>query len=416
MHTYPLDGPKRDSVRAASFQVTVLNLALLLFALTPFVGVLDKFAVFPVYLVTGFLCARFVKRLPLLLLIKGVIVIVLIFVHQNSIPTAVNLVSLLVADVYALSLGSLFARLSMEKFTNILFRTAVWTILAGTLVSVLLSQTGLDVGNPIEGLLEERRFRILAITAAGHSVAIELASLALICLLSGFIRVKGRLIYGFVLSVILIIAGSLTSILCLVVILGVSAFEWPSKGVLARTFVHLSLICLVAWVVSDGESFNILLKWFRVSVVGQDEAMYHGGDFTAGRKMLTIMMLELANGAPWVGVGHEHHWLQYGVMALTGEKGAMSETPLRLAAKYGWAFFVIVLATTFIPLWHGMLSKGRERVFFIAFGYCVLIISLSGTGFAQAQTTFYMVYGPIIFLAWARGRAKFLFSRMKETQ
>ena len=209
----------------------------------------------------------------------------------------------------------------------------------------------------------------------------------------------------------LYLSGSLTGGLILVATVGGSLIERaPRFGLI----VHLAMISGIMWFINDPEGANKFIGGFRL-MVGQDPSNY-SGDFSAGRALLNSLLTDLANQSPLTGVGHEHQTLTYGVRIVTGEQaGANSESPLRLAAQYGWPLFLLTFALSAMPLVMGLTSSGLFRRFFIPMGYVVLITgSTNGELISVGQSSAYILMWPIVWLAYIFWKPLFIIRILPE--
>lgn len=336
--------------------------------------------------------------LPTILVIKLAFYAVLVFAHIESNATIINLFSLIVADFYCLSVAKIFMSNGIGNSIRHLTFACGAIIAMGFLVGVTVGPE-LSIADPLETLATRQRMLILASPLDGHSVLIETSSIILAASLAGFIDRKYLLITVPVGSLGLIAANNATSIGILGIVWVIAMLE-RLRFYRIATVVHIICIGLGLYILLDPELLYDALYFLRFEVLGQDISMYRG-DYTSGRAQLTGLLVDLANEQPIFGVGHEHRVLEYGVRTITGAAvGATSESPVRLAAKYGWPMFGFMMLLASMPLLVGLTQKASPlRTFFISIGYSIILASSTNSGFSTGQSTTYLLYGPIVWLA-----------------
>ena len=391
----------------AKMYVRISSVALFMIAMAPFASAFSVYAPFPLLIATFALGFRWP---PAPLWVKFTLIWIVVFFHLDSTGTLINLMSLVVADLGTFAFASIVSDQGLEIAIRRISKMSIWTILLSLPASIFLA-VPLDLANPITDILVGGRLRLLSGSNTGHSVALELAAIAIVGILCGALRFLLWPLVVYFLGTALYLSGSLTGGLILVATVGGSLIERaPRFGLL----VHLAMISGIMWFINDPEGANKFIGGFRL-MVGQDPSNY-AGDFSAGRALLNSLLTDLANQSPLTGVGHEHQTLTYGVRIVTGEQtGANSESPLRLAAQYGWPLFLLTFALSAMPLVMGLTSSGLFRRFFIPMGYVVLITgSTNGELISVGQSSAYILMWPIVWLAYIFWKPLFIIRILPE--
>jgi hypothetical protein len=366
----------------------------------PFWGLfLGKEGVFLAYSIVVALGFKFWVRPPALFYIFASACLIAAIAHIQSLKSVIDITALIIVTLYAYTVASILVNLSFVRAIKALYKYCIYTIFLAFVVSIVLSGP-LGLMNPINTILTGDRLMLLA-SAGGHSILNDLAALGLICLSLGIKLVPQQLWIRLLLSLFLILAGSSTTFLVVLVIWAVALFEGAHRApniqlTLMKTLCHFSMLLLILLIALNPLTTNEIMKNVRL-LAGQGNNQYYG-DYTAGRALLTVVLVDAANEAPYFGSGDDHPVLTYGVTLITGkEKGATSESPLRLAVKFGWPFFTLNLAIWLSTLFIGLTSKGIHRSFFILSGYTLLVLTTTNAGFSTPQSTTSIVFSPLLW-------------------
>lgn len=381
------------------------NLLLLLLFIIPFFSWFFPYAAFVVYLISFFICFKYLVGIPFLFILKLFVLFALFFYHVNSLDSIMNLSALLVADIYSIVIGSMLLKNDFEFFKNKFIKFYFIMILIAFIFSIIFSNI-FGLLNPIESILNGGRLLLIAKPTDGHSFLNEVSALSLILLLSSSNKNKLYLFNIIFFSAMLLLAKSMTSILCLITILIIYCFESLNIQRTIKNIIHIFLMISLFLFSSNQNLVNNSLQFVRGNIVGQDLDAYYG-DYSAGRNDLNRLLFYYANQSPLFGVGNDHPVLKYGVTLETGaERGATSESPLRLATQYGWILFFLTAFISFIPFFAGFFLR-ENRKFFILSGYTILIFGSTNAGFSVPQSTLYIFFGPIIWMAWFSLKKKY---------
>ena len=387
------------------FIIDRIGLIIFLVFLIPFFSWFFPYTAFLIYILSVFLCFKYLTHIPFLFLLKIIIFMVLIFYHQGIFGSLLNIFAFILADIYSLVIGLFLFKNEFNSYREKFLKFTYIFIFLYLLVSIALSSFA-GLLNPIESILNGGRFLLLSKPTDGHSVLNEIASLGLIFLLCKKNKEKNFIFKVLFFIVMLILAKSMTSILCLFAILTIYLFENLRLKDQVKNFIHVLLISLTAIFFSNQERMNDFLYFARGNIVGQDVDVYYG-DYSAGRNDLNRLLIYYANESPLFGVGDEHPVLKYGVTIESGaEKGATSESPLRLATQYGWVLFLITVLINLLPLIAGFCIK-KHRLFFILVGYAIIVLGGTNAGFSVPQSNLYIFFGPIVWLAWFSIKKKY---------
>lgn len=382
-----------------------LDIVLLLVFIVPFFAWFFPYTAFIVYILSCFICLKYFNNLPLFFILKFFIIFILFFYHINSLGSILNLSALLIADIYSIIVGSMLLKMEFDFLKNKFIKFYFITILMAFIVSIFSSNI-FGLLNPVESVLNGGRLLLLAKPTDGHSFLNEVSALSLILLLSSSNKNKFYLFNLIFFSTMLLLARSTTSILCLGTIIIIYCLESLYLKRIIKNIIHVFLIVLLFFFSTNQNLVNNSLQFIRGNIVGQDLDAYYG-DYSAGRNDLNRLLIYYANQSPLFGVGNDHPILKYGVTIETGaEKGATSESPLRLATQYGWILFFLTAFISFIPFFAGFFLR-ENRIFFILSGYIILVLGGTNSGFSVPQSTLYIFFGPIIWMAWFSLKKKY---------
>lgn len=383
----------------AGYRATPIQVAIFLIFCSTLVGWLHPYIVFPFYIISAAIGFNYNRNIPILFIIKLIIAAPILIYHIGSSGSILNIASLLVADMYAFTIGMALFRMPLEKSILAMYRLGVWCFWGTFLVSMFGSYV-FGLLNPIHDFINGNRVLFLATPGIGHSILGGISALSLICILSTGLNIS-KFIASVAFSTLLFSGGSATNALCVFAIWAVYFFEKSGLPNKFKSTVYVASIAVSAIFLISPENINSAMKTFRIEIVGQQEDSY-SGDFSAGRLLLNELLIETTNQNPFFGVGHDHPSLLYGLRIITGrESGAASESPLRLSAKYGWPFFLISAIIFMMPLFYGLIAQKRiSRMFFIMSGVSVFIMGSTNADISLAQSATYILFSPIAWMSW----------------
>ncbi|WP_336961758.1 hypothetical protein [Sphingobium aquiterrae] len=337
------------------------------------------------------------QRFPVLILFKIAFMLLLMIVHNMSQRTVVNLGSVAFADIvigfFVMTQGHDFGALR-----RILVRVRMMglgLIVVGIgLGPVFASMFGLD--DPIRDFLTGKRVRIFS-QNFGHSALIDFAMLMLIMAVSNIASERRGFRAVMVVLALALLAVAKTSIGYIGVgcVLGVALIEYLPLPSRARNGVHMLAVVagmFAATTMSDDLIFN-LRNFQSGGTLTTAEAPKQ--DLTAGRALLNSELQSVANDYPVFGAGTDVGLLQDGLIR-NGVKMAMSESGLRLAAKYGWLYFAVVLILIASPLMALRLRDRPVRIFCIALSLYLLDVFAFNSLFEVAHDGRYIWMLPLV--------------------
>jgi hypothetical protein len=382
-------------------QYSIGSLSFFLWSASPFFSLAHWSLPLILYIVTIAITLKYNKTVSIVLfsLILGSLIIALAHVSNKS--SLLNIATLVVGYCYAFSLGQFWGRYQLIDLAYLLRKSVSLSILIGFVLSTILSGP-FALSNPLHALINGERLLILASTHVGHSVLNPLASIGLICSLL-ILKVEGRTwkqaLFASVFSVLLILAGSSTAFLTLVIIFLVFGLEtWHTRQTLyliLKNAMHVLLFVAIWVTITNKTTFNNVMLMIR-QLAGQESYTYEY-DPTAGRSLLTELLIKKANDYPVFGAGHDDPLLKLGVRAVTREeKGATVESPLRIAAKYGWPYFALNLIWWVSPIILGFIAKGPLRLFSLTYGYTVLVFCATNGSMGVAHSSTFSLLAPLI--------------------
>lgn len=361
----------------------------------PFLLLIDFGFVYVVYISVSlsllFICPS--VGLSVVHIVKFVILSILFAVYAGNEASLVNLGAILVADIFIVLFSFSLSRIEFRRAVHLAVLALGAVLAAGIAFSAIFAET-LSLADPIADLGSGMRLRILNERTSGHSLAIDLSIivfLALACGATYFANSVRFVLIGISLSIILLSKSSVAYIAIFLVFYAL-LLEILFRGNRVKSIIHLSSIGIIVVFTLDAELFNSAMEAVR-AVAGQDRAAYLG-DFTAGRALLNAIMLEAASQAPLFGLGHDAEVLRYGAGFWTLEDGgAISESSFRIAAKYGYPFFVLTMAAFLLHLSALSFNNRAMRMFFIPLIYVVVVMAANGSAFETPHANQYWIYG-----------------------
>jgi hypothetical protein len=383
----------------------MLAIWLALSAIVPLLSVTAWPLVYALYVVLGVAAlvalgrGGKLQRFPLLILFKIVFMLLLAAAHSDSHRTITNLGSVAFADI-VIGLFVMTQGTDLASLRRVLVRVrqmGLLLIIVGIGAGpVLASAFGLD--DPISDFLNGKRVRIFS-QNFGHSALIDFAMLMLIMAVSNIAAEKRGFRAVMVVLSLALLSVARTSIGYIGVgcVLGVALVEHLPLRSGARNGVHVLAVAagmFVATTMSDDLIFT--LRNFQ-SGGTLTETQAPRQDLTAGRALLNSELQSVANDYPLTGAGTNISLLQDGLIR-NGVKMAMSESGLRLAAKYGWIYFSVVLLMIASPLLALRLRDRAVRIFSIALALYLLDVFAFNSLFEVAHDGRYIWMLPLVVL------------------
>jgi len=363
---------------------------------TPFIS----FVYFPaIYLCVGLLffwyfasillaepnSARFEYYFPLAL--KHVVLLLLMFVHFASFETVRNIISIIFIDV-SIMLGMLhlnLKKISIRSYARGLCIVLIATLVLGTAFSVFASRY-IEITNPIESYAAGGRFLLLS-NVAGHSSVIEIGFIVLSLAVSNVI--ESSLFFRWTLIVAgaacLLVSRTAVGYLTLFWIFSVYLIEMVD-GARIKGILYMALFTFSVYLFFDLEFLQDIMFAVR-SIVRPDAIAQYQYDFTSGRSGLNYLMLEGALSAPFSGLGHTDPLLLYGSLTedIAARVGAVSESPLRVAAKYGFPLLACIVLFVISPaINQGRCSRAWSRFTHMLIG-CIIAVMFTNSTFEVAH-------------------------------
>lgn len=318
---------------------------------------------------------------------------ILLAAYAGHAASLVNLGAILVADIFIILFSFSLSRMEFRRVLHLAVPVLGAMLVAGMAFSAVFAET-LALADPFADLASGARLRILNERTSGHSLAIDLSIivfLALACGATFFAKHVRFVLIGISVSIILLSKSSAAYIAIFLVFYALFV-ELLLRDNRLKSIVHLSSFGIIVVSALNAELFNSAMEAVR-AIAGQDRADYLD-DFTAGRALLNAIMLEAASQAPLFGLGHDAEVLRHGVGFWTLEAGgAISESSFRIAAKYGYPFFVLTMAAFLLHLSALSFNNRAMRKFFIPLIYVVLVMAANGSAFETPHANQYWIYG-----------------------
>lgn len=356
-----------------------ITLWFIVFIILPFVSFFNWIAV---YFVFGTICvvstispqsaySAASLRIPALVKLQFCILIALLPYYIESTGTIINIGAIIFIETVVLWMVTVPCDPPfLAGFFRTLLVASFIVVILGAFVSVIFSGY-IEIENPINDFLIGDRVRLLAYKA-GHSILIDMAFIILIVASSNVARL--HVLFRFLIALVSVLFIYLAKSSAGYILIATSIFVFLTEytmPTIIRSIMYIMFFALLVGYFFDASLFSDLIFIVRSDLQGADPSAYAGGDFTAGRSELNQVLLSLIGSSPIVGVGHEHPLIKYGVAYLVTARsdsdfGAVIESGLRLAAKYGIPYFLCVVAFILQPTIDAFKSQDRSKRIFNA--------------------------------------------------
>lgn len=364
----------------------------------PFFGWISPYEPFLFYILIAIFSVRFVTKVSVLWLTKLLLLLILMVAHINNYSIALNLLAIFLADICAYFIGSVYSKFKFEDILHLMWKMSTISIFLGFLFSIV-GFYFLGMVNPVTSILTGERLLLLSTPGVGHSILIELSSIALIVALSGLftgVALWWRVLF---LSFLLFLSASVTATLCLFFILLVNILESSFFSVRLKNFIILGIASTLIIFLLNQDTLNTSIGYVRKEILHQDLTAYNE-DYSTGRSELNQLLIGVSNKHPLIGAGEDDPILKYGITYGTNqEKGATNESIFRLSAKYGWPIMFISFFISIIPFVVAFRIKKYRKMFFMI-GGVLFILNFSNGYFIGPQSTYYYLFLPLIWMGW----------------
>lgn len=351
--------------------------------------------------------ARPQGRLPVLLIAQVALIAVLLIAHGNDRPTLINLMSIAVGSmaIGGLALFLPSDRLGLERTFRGFRIVCSLLIVSGIALGPVLARL-FNFSNPIEDLVTGDRLRIF-VPDTGHSPLLDSAIIFLMLATSNLLGEKRltRAIWGGTAVILIRLAGSSIGYIGLLGCIYAFGMEASRISSRIKNGLHI-IVCVAALIILPTHADDILLNLRSFQTGGNVSEVYYRGDLTAGRSSLNQQLLYEANEHPIFGSGIDSSVIRYGALAADGTKLALSESGLRLAAKYGWPYFFVVVMICLSPLLTLSTRDRSVRTLGVSMAiYCCTVLAFNSLfEFAHAWST--LAFMPLVLLLAGYGRGK----------
>ncbi|WCT73698.1 O-antigen ligase family protein [Sphingomonas naphthae] len=336
--------------------------------------------------------------IPWIMVVKVAFLALSILAHSESTKTIINACSIMLADITCLALIVVTPSdpASMSKIFRKIY--TVFLVIMGIGFAIGMVAPGAFQVVSLSSVASGGRLLLFAGEMAGHSAAYDLSLVLLILSIAGFSgrSTNSSLAIAVVCLVVAMLTrasttyGALIGIGYVYLVEMVLPLRWRSRNVV-HAFVAVGAIALFSTV-----SVTDLLSPLRD--FQRDGEVVAGEDLTAGRSGLTDAYLSLANSAPTFGVGRDHPLFLIGLLDENYNVIAAVETPIRLAAGFGWPYFAIILGILFSLLKCLRFPSRRKRFLCLSLLMILLSMFVSGSLFEIAHYLPTYFYVPLIFL------------------
>jgi hypothetical protein len=320
-----------------------------------------------------------IGTLPQMLVVQLLWIGVLMVAHIRDSATIINLGS---AAVGAIALAGMMRFIPRDRASvRRVFVRMRWVCLLLVIVGIFggpLFTAAFGFSNPISDALSGQRLRIFSYQT-GHSAAIDCGALFVMMGLSNVVgeKLRARMFWVGLGLVLVYLAKS--TIGYLVVAASVYAFgvEFSRLRPIVKNSLHV-IVCVITVVVMPVYGDQLVFKLRDLQTGGRAKAVYYSGDLSAGRDELTKRLVRLANQNPLFGAGVKPRIIQMGVISETGSRLSQTESGLRLAAKFGWLYFLVVLGICLSPLTTLLTGNRPLRILGVSFAaYCAIVLAFN---------------------------------------
>ncbi len=382
------------------FNLTIVCFLVILFIINPIRFFAPKYSIIFLLIITLFVIAA--TRWKLLKIQKigrwfylfMLFHLVLFLFYWNNITTVINILSLLISYMTLYYLVVMAIKYNgVEKFQKILFKSIIVLAFLSFLVSIFLTMfkwSSAPTWFPWESVGSNKRLLLIDGKSVGHSPIIWLMVFALSFLFKMLAERKGnKLFIIFIITFFifcLIESKTRISLILIIWLLLCSLAYWKYFSV--KYMVLILIIIVGSFFLSvvkptfythlthGVRSVQEYIPFLRIDTGSSDENL----DIYAGRLLLNLSLINLSIENPWIGVGHSHQIIQYGITAQdTGQVLASSETVLRMLAKYGLIYFILMLVFILTPMWRAVRGYYKDNVFVISVCGVIILTGLSSS-------------------------------------
>ena len=359
-----------------------------------------------VYLAAGFILMLFgMPFIPLkrawvfFLFIVINFAVLLVYLFDKS--SLLNIITLIVSYsmlYYLVSTGVRY--LGVYEFENTTFKYLLYILLLSLIVSPLLTIMKWPYAPayfPWQALVSDQRFLLIVGKNVGHSNAMWLMAFGAAYILRNIYRQKKyRVNFVYILFLFLLVWGliatkSRTALLFIIILF----LQWAgySRLISKRFFALVPVIAILVFYMSVLNPF-VLSKVYNVvndlqgifpsiRIIASAEVVT---SVYSGREILSNSFISSFIEHPWFGAGHSASIFVYGVnregnIAYAGDRFAVSESMLRLLAKYGSMYFAALLMFILTPLVRAFNGFYRDNIFVISVCSIILVSGINGNVF-----------------------------------
>lgn len=384
---------------------SVIRIWMAILIILPIVAVIDWRYIYGVYFSAIFyflLASKSITSIPKtlnLLVVKIVFLMVLMVFHGQSPQSVVNLGALLLVDFL---LFLILIRSKKSGYFNVAYGWVFSFVLVALffwfLISVVFSGA-LGIANPIFDLTRGARLRLLSVELSGHSILIDICFVGLIICTSKVVVINrwARRFWIVLFSFLLILSRSAAGWLLLAIAFFVLIVESTPFKSSARKNIVYAILVFGAVLIFSQIDVNSILMFIRSNIQGVDVDVYRG-DYSAGRYDLNKLLLDGMAKNPFYGLGHDDPILRFGTR-IGDSDGAVTESVLRVAVKYGVPYFIVIFLIASLPFRGLLLKTGGTRIFSISLGLGLYLLMATNGAFEVPHSWSYLFYFGLIFLS-----------------
>lgn len=331
-------------------------------------------------LISAFLYRRpSVGAVPLLLAVQVFWICVLMAAHIRDTATLVNLASVAFGSVVIAAMmcyvprDQAAVRAVFLRTRRVFLLLLIIGVFAGPLFAAVFG-----FSNPISDALHGQRMRIFSYKT-GHSAVIECGVLFVMMGLSNIVKEKtpARLFWVGLGLVLVYLAKATIGYLVVLGIFYAFGVEFSRLNPLVKNSIHV-ISCFFAVVVLPVYGDQIVLKLREIQTGGRVSSVYYRGDLSAGRDELNKRLIQLANKNPLVGAGVTPRIIQMGVISEDGSRLSQTESGMRLSAKFGWPYLMVILGICLSPLLTLLTGNRSLRILGVSLAaYCAIVFAFN---------------------------------------
>jgi hypothetical protein len=360
------------------------------------------FGLFPFLLLTTWIPRLYFRRMWSFWLLIVVHLITLLFYFGDR-PSSINLITLTLSYVSIFYLVSKASDSCADLvIVNTIFKYIGWVLVISFLISPVLTllhwPSNAPTYFPWEALFSDKRLLILIGQDVGHSSVLWLMAFTAAFAMSGQFGANKRSKLARSLLILALVFGLIETesrlaliFVCILMMAWLSYRKVISKRLYATAILVMPLLYFASIAIpSINERTIELTENLQSSLPGVRISASSDAQGTAavysGRFVLNIMLMDAVAEHPWFGIGHSDDRLKFGVnkdgsIAFGEDKVSLTESGLRMLAKYGAIYYLSVLVFVITPIVRSVNGYYSDNIFVISITGMILLSGMGASSF-----------------------------------